>query len=275
MTEKTDEKPINVLVTVDENYLPHLNVMLSSLLFSNPHCLFHVYLLQSAVADCRLEETRRILGSRGSLFSVKVDDRKLADAPTTDRYPREMYYRIFAAQYLPSSVDRVLYLDPDLIVKGSVEELYALPLEDHLFAAASHVGPFLNKVNRIRLDIQEEGPYINSGVMLMNLRLLREEQDTEAVFRYVKEHKNALFLPDQDIISGLYPTRILPLDPFRYNMTERLFALHAPFEKDLNMTWIRENAVIIHYCGRNKPWKSNYTGQLDIFYKETVSRMNG
>ena len=55
-------------------------------------------------------------------------------------------------------------------------------------------------------------------------------------------------------------------------MTERLYQLHAPFEKDMTLDWVRKNAVIIHYCGRNKPWKENYKGILDVFYRETVAK---
>ena len=55
---------------------------------------------------------------------------------------------------------------------------------------------------------------------------MRAEQDTQAVFDYMDAHKGRLMLPDQDIISALYGQRILPLDPIRYNMTEKLFSLH-------------------------------------------------
>ena len=56
-------------------------------------------------------------------------------------------------------------------------------------------------------------------------------------------------------------------------MTERLFRQHAPFERELTEEWIRKNAAIIHYCGKNKPWKEHYNGKLNIFYNETVEKM--
>lgn len=270
MTEKTN---INVLVTLDENYLPHLNVMLFSLLHSNPDCNFDVYLLHSAIGEEALTQTRSLLAPAGRLISVPVTDMGLDDAPTTARYPQEIYYRIFAARYLPQSLDRILYLDPDIIVNGSIKELYQLPVEDYFFAAASHTGEFLRIFNGIRLEMEEDSPYINSGVMLMNLDLLRREQNYEDVFHFIEEMKSRLILPDQDIISSLYGSRIYALDTFRYNMTERLFLWHSPFEKGLDLHWVREHSVIIHYCGRNKPWKEKYLGQLDVFYRETVSRM--
>ena len=75
------------------------------------------------------------------------------------------------------------------------------------------------------------------------------------------------------MISSLYGRRILPLDPYRYNMTERLYALRTPAEWGVNLEWIRENTVIIHYCGRNKPWKKHYVGKLDFFYLDAAAAL--
>lgn len=265
---------INILVTLDENYVKYLNIMLSSLTDTNKDSFFDVYLLHSGIREKAVEKTRKILGTNGELKMIKASEDKLNDAPVTARYPKEIYYRIFAAKYLPKDLDRVLYLDPDVVVNGSIKALYSLDMGDCFFAAASHTGSFMiQKVNELRLDMDEGTPYINSGVMLMNLKKLREEQNMDEVFSFVEKRKKFLILPDQDIISSLYGSRIMPLDTFRYNMTENLYMLHAPFEKSLNIDWVRKNSVIIHYCGRNKPWKSGYVGQLDVFYHEVKERM--
>lgn len=264
---------MNILVTLNEAYIPCLNVMLTSLLQSNPDAGFDVYLLHTDIREQALRDTRALLAGRGALLPIPADPCRLQDAPTTSRYPREMYYRIFAARYLPESLERVLYLDPDVIVNGRIDSLYAMPMENQLFAAASHVTGLMQKVNELRLSMDEDSPYINSGVLLMNLALLRREQDDEAVFDFIARHKNTLLLPDQDVISSLYGRRIIALDPYRYNMTERLMALTLLEGSPLSLDWIRENTVIIHYCGRNKPWKRHYIGQLNCFYRETVDRM--
>jgi lipopolysaccharide biosynthesis glycosyltransferase len=146
-------------------------------------------------------------------------------------------------------------------------------MKDYYFAAASHIGPFVRVINGIRLDMKESTPYINSGVMLMNLSLLKKEQNFDEVFSFIDRKKSSLVLPDQDIISAIYGTKIISLDTFRYNMTENLFMLHSPFERALTLDWIRKNTTVIHYCGRNKPWKENYKGYLNIFYNEMVDDM--
>lgn len=265
---------LNLLVTLDTNYIPYLNVMLFSLLRSNPDCFVEVYLLQSSVKERDTISTKEVLGANGKLILLNADEIHLEKAPTTARYPKEIYYRIFAAKYLPKTLDRVLYLDPDLIVNGSLKELYHLPMDEYYFAAASHTGSFIRKMNEIRLDMEEDGLYINSGVMLMNLKRLRAEQNYDDVFNFIEKRKNLLILPDQDIISSLYGSKIYALDTYRYNMTERLYKLHSPFEKDLDLEWVRAHSVIIHYCGKNKPWKESYSGCLDAFWKEAAARMN-
>lgn len=264
---------INILVTLDSNYIRYLNVMLSSLLYSNPDTCFNVFILHSSIKNDELTETREILFSSNTLIPIEVSDLKLEDVPTTARYPREIYYRIFAAEFLPGDIERVLYLDPDIIINGSVKELYNMPMGDSMFAAASHIKGFMHKVNEFRLNIDEDSPYINSGVMLMNLRHLRAEQNRNEVYDFIDKNRSRLVLPDQDIISGLYGSRIIPIDPYKYNMTERLLALHPQSDVRIGVKWVRKNSTVIHYCGRNKPWKSNYVGQLGVFYKETVYRM--
>ena len=182
-----------------------------------------------------------------------------------------MYYRIFAAKYLPPTLDRILYLDPDLVVLKPLSSLYALPLNGYFFAAATHVRKVLRKLNGLRLGagFDEAGPYINSGVMLMNLSRLRAEQDTDAVFEYIRRHKNTLLLPDQDIISGLYADRIFPIDARIYNMTERLLIFGN--RDGLTPEWVAQNSAIVHYCGRNKPWKDRYNGRLGVFYERAAA----
>ena len=83
-----------------------------------------------------------------------------------------------------------------------------------------------------------------------------------------EQHRRHLWLPDQDLISGLYGDQILQLDSWKWNMTERLYAMQPGRRERVGISWVRENSAIIHYCGRGKPWKGRYLGSLDVFYKE-------
>ena len=264
---------MNLLVTLNEAYLPHLNTMLFSVLYHNPDTYFTVYLLHTSIRGERTAETRAVLGTRGELVMVEADGLGFDDAPTTDRFPKEMYYRIFAAKYLPENVDRVLYLDPDIIVNGYLRELYEMPLGENFFAAASHNGKVMRLFNGARLGLKKGTPYINSGVLLINLEKLRREQKYDEVFRYIQKKKRRLLLPDQDVISGLYGERIYELDTYIYNMTDRQYRVERLFKNQRDFEWYKNNTVIFHYCGKNKPWKEEYIGVFGNFYSETLARM--
>ena len=56
------------------------------------------------------------------ILEAKVDESFFRDFPETSRYPKQIYYRIFAAQFLPDDLERILYLDTDTIVWHSKEE---------------------------------------------------------------------------------------------------------------------------------------------------------
>lgn len=95
---------MNILVTIDRNYLPHFATMLYSLLASNPTGRFSVYVMNSTLTEDDLAYARRIIGDRGETHLVRVAEDGLADAPTTDRYPREMYYRILRRNIFRASL---------------------------------------------------------------------------------------------------------------------------------------------------------------------------
>lgn len=259
----------NVLVTLDRNYLKVLRTMLYSLSQSDSTGIFTVYVAHNSLTEDDFAALQAVL-PRTELIDVPLSEEMFQDAPISDRYPKEMYYRLFAAQYLPQELDRILYLDPDLVVINSLRSLYEIDFGDNLFAAASHIeSRTFKNFNRRRLHLSEQARYINSGVMMMNLSLLRTQQDPQQIYQFIEEHKNTLLLPDQDVVNALYADRTIFLDPLIYNLGEkylRLKNLHLPKEEKLGIDWVRQHTAIIHYYGRNKPWKEGYHGKLDVFY---------
>lgn len=259
----------NVLVTLDRNYLKVLRTMLYSLSQSDSTGIFTVYVAHNSLTEDDFAALQAVL-PRTELIDVPLSEEMFQDAPIFDRYPKEMYYRLFAAQYLPQELDRILYLDPDLVVINSLRSLYEIDFGDNLFAAASHIeSRTFKNFNRRRLHLSEQARYINSGVMMMNLSLLRTQQDPQQIYQFIEEHKNTLLLPDQDVVNALYADRTIFLDPLIYNLGEkylRLKNLHLSKEEKLGIDWVRQHTAIIHYYGRNKPWKEGYHGKLGVFY---------
>lgn len=262
--------PYHILVTLDRNYLKVLSVMLYSLSQSDPEGVYTVYVVNNTLTEEDFASLSALL-LRTELVNVQVPEDLLQNAPVSDRYPTEMYYRLFAARYLPQQLERILYLDPDLVVLHSLRSLYQIDFDGKLFAAASHIeSRTFRELNRRRLHLSEHAKYLNSGVMMMNLALLRKESP-QTILDYIQSHKATLLLPDQDVLNALYADRTVPLDPLVYNLGEkylRLKNLHLPPAEKLTLDWVRSNTAIVHYYGRNKPWKEHYRGSLGIFYHE-------
>ena len=229
-----------------------------------------MYLLSSDLAEETQQQLCRQVPAAVALHFISVPRELFEDFPETDRYPQEIYYRLAAPLLLPPELDRILYLDADIVVINPLGPLYRSDFEGKLFMACTHTRELLTRANSHRLGLEKPVPYINTGVILMELNGLRQTIDLSAVRQYALEHFDALLLPDQDILTALYGSRVKLLDSQRYNLSDRILAFYNanPLHPHHSLEWVRQNTVIIHYCGRNKPWKPGYVGILDVFFRE-------
>ncbi|MGD9569927.1 MAG: glycosyltransferase family 8 protein [Sedimentibacter sp.] len=262
---------MNLLFAIDKKFVSLLINCLKSIDRFKSAQPYHVYILNSDLTKKDIEKIKNAISSNMIIHNVYVNPDIFDDLPVTSRYPRQIYYRILAASLLPKELDRILYLDVDTVVINPLDNLYSMKFDGAYYIACTHVKSFLNKVNCIRLGIKEQKPYINSGIMLMNLKALRKHQNVNDIVEFVQENKSKLLLPDQDIISALYGEKIKLVDSLIYNLSDRILSLYnatQPYNERLGVNWVRENSVVIHYCGRNKPWNGRYMGALDVFYHE-------
>lgn len=262
---------MNILFTVNRGYMEHVIDCIHSIIRFRSKDGYDIYILHSDLQNQDQSYLTAQIGDPNTRLHFQfVEPAQFEAFPESERYPRLIYYRIFAAFLLPSGLDRVLYLDGDTIVINPLDELYQMEFNGNCFLACTHVRKFLNKVNQYRLGMEEESTYINSGVMLMNLSLLREKQDRKEVMSFVEKRGRYLTLPDQDIITALYGNQTGILDTMKYNLSDRMLsAYNSDLSHDrVDLEWIKSNTVIIHYYGKNKPWKTPYLGKLDVFYKE-------
>lgn len=260
---------IHLLVTLDEGYITQLLVLLTSVFLNNPGQRFDLYMLHSRFPAEGLARIGRYCARFGWDFRpVEVEPGLFQDAPTSRRYPKQMYYRLLAAQLLPETLERVLYLDPDILVINPLRPLWQTDLDGFLFAAAAHTGKseLAGGVNRIRLKTDHD--YYNSGVLLMNLAAGRAEIQPEELFRYVAEHGEKLLLPDQDMFNALYGGRTRPVDDIIWNYATQNHKSYALRNSGASgVAWVMEHTAILHFCGKSKPWKVNYPYRFGVLYQ--------
>lgn len=262
----------NLLFCVNQKMLGLMSACLKSLLRSGGYGYYDVFVLHSDLEESIQRAMERDFQERVTFHFLQVPEELFADFPETARYPRQIYYRLAAPLLLPRELDRILYLDVDVVVINSLRTFYEMDFESSYFVGCTHTREFLTKLNQARLQSDKAVAYINTGVLLMNLNVLRQVIRLEEISAYVREHEKALILPDQDILTALYGDKIKLADSLRYNLSDRVLNFyngsHPKEKRDVN--WVRRNTAIIHYCGRNKPWNESYTGTLGVFYRELM-----
>ena len=258
----------NILVNINKGYIRHFLTMLNSLATNNPQSEFDVYVMHTDLDDDDKAHILSMVKPNINLIYIFMDKELFKGAPKVKRYPYEIYYRIFAPMMLPESVERILYLDSDLIVHNNIDELYNMNFEGNLFIACTQIRSFVTWINRIRLTVGKNHYYMNTGVMVMNIKELRHQIDTDKIFKFIKRNGWRMYLYDQDVLFKFYGDRIKLIDPKLYNLSDRYITFYnlRTRKNKIDADWVANNNVIIHYLGRNKPWKDNYKGILKGYY---------
>lgn len=263
---------MNILVTLDSNYIYPLCVMLKSLSATNSDSYIDLYVIHSSLKDEDfLNMENALSGCDHSVHPIAVDDDIFSGFPVLGRISKETYYRLLVGELLPKNMDRILYLDPDIVINGSLAEFYSLDLKGNVIAAATHLYGIAQTANRARLAMSTKSCYINAGVMLIDLKRWRETIALDEILTFIsKKHRN-LLLADQDVVNVLFQKSTLTVDERIYNLDEKTYKFFSSSfvgEKRIDLEWVRRKSVIIHFNGKHKPWKEpDYAGKLGEFFE--------
>ena len=262
---------MNLLFCINPKFRPLLCQCLRSIVKNGGEERYDAYILHSDLTDADMDAVRAV-SDRVSCRFLSVDAGNFDGFPESSRYPRQIYYRLAAPLLLPEELDRILYLDVDTLVINPLKELYTMDFQGNYYIACTHIREALTKLNDRRLNVPDGSPYINTGVMVLNLPALRENLTMDEIRRTALQKIDSFWLPDQDLLTVLHGDKILLADTQKYNLSDRILNIYNANPKNPrhNLDWVRENTVVIHYCGKNRPWKPHYIGQLGAFYEEIV-----
>ena len=268
---------MNLLFSIDQKSIPLLFTCMHSILKNGGVKEVAAFVLHSDLSDQSIIEITRFFDSVDWHF-IYVPKEMFEGFPTVKRYPEQIYYRLAAPVLLPEEIDKVLYLDVDTVVINPLSELYEQDFENNYYLACTNTKYALTKFNQIRLGIpvEKDVPYVNTGVLMMNLHELRKIFRLEDLRDFMEKKKEMLWLPDQDILTALYGEKVKIIDQIRFNLSDRTLMLHNMKNMDnmIDLDWVRENVIIVHYFGKNKPWKENYKGLLGQLYDEIAKELS-
>ena len=262
---------MNLLFCINTKFRGLLCQCLRSIVKNGGEDRYDAYILHSDLQEADMEAIRQV-SERVVCRFITVDPRDFEGFPESDRYPRQIYYRLASPLLLPGDLDRILYLDVDTLVINPLRELYSMDFAGNYYIACTHIRETLTRFNDRRLNVPEGAPYVNTGVMVLDLQVLRKVLTMEDIRRTALEKVASFWLPDQDLLTVMHGDKILLADTQKYNLSDRILSIYNadPRHPRHDLNWVRENTVIIHYCGKNRPWKTHYVGSLGVFYRELV-----
>ena len=247
------QQPIKIIFGVDGAYSQHLAVTLVSLLENNRANRFDVLVvtLNMAEADRRRLAELAARFPNLSLAFQPFDISRYSHFRTDNHISHASYLRIFIPEILPESVEKVLYLDCDLVVRHDIAPLWQTELGDKVLAAARN--PFF--VRHDDLEMPAGADYFNAGVLVMNLKRWRELDGTARLIRFIEAHHDHLWAHDQDALNAVFCGEIRELAPHWNFQTAMLWS--EPDGLSLSYAQYRdllEDPGIVHYTTPSKPW---------------------
>ena len=256
---------MNVMYASDDNYAWLMGISMISLFENNKATNeICVYLLADKISIENLTLLRDIANEYGrELVIVDVNDLILPSSLYNSTYPKSAYSRLFAYNLLPNKVEKVIYLDCDIIVVGSLEDLYNRELNDNAFLA---VQDFLSNGYKRKIGLKKKDTYINTGVMVLNLKKFRELPITQRIASFLDKFSAAICHADQDIFNGIFQGEFSVLPPYYNVMTqvnqysyEQIMRTWRPYNyySKEDIEYAKQNPRIYHYtaCLNDiRPW---------------------
>lgn len=251
---------IHIALSSDENYVKQMSVVITSALQNkgvNDNLFFHV--LDGGVAKSSREAVLSLQNKSCKIEFLSIDDSLFnEDMPLGEAIPhvtKATYYRYLLSSLLPKN-DKILYLDVDIIILGSLAELYNTDVSDYYVAGAKDI---LFTENTKRLKVKK---YCNAGVLLFNLKKMRKDRMQEKLFAYTIQNNSKIVYGDQDVINSVLQTKIKYL-PNKYNAQVGPYTMSDEYNKLAK----KGEATIIHLIGAAKPWvPSSLSPFVDEYY---------
>lgn len=252
---------INVGFCIDDNYLMPACIMIKSMLDNNRAENIHFYTISNDLS----ENTQKCLKE---LITEKNSEIEFIELPNdiisvfsginieVSHISKATFYRLAIPYFLPVDVDKFIYTDCDVLIRGSIEALFELELNTKCIAGVKDVNAeyFAKKINVSR--------YINAGVLLIDINKWKQLYDFEQLMKKVKTicSENNLLMGDQDIINILFDNDIIYIED-RYNYQKLVFKKYAV----QNRKEVKD-AIIVHFITSMKPWKNNYVFPYTMEY---------
>jgi lipopolysaccharide biosynthesis glycosyltransferase len=264
-----DVRRVVVACAADGPYALPLAVMLRSAESRlDPAFALEVYAVDGGLSPEQRDRIERSLGSRVELHWVAPERSAFAGLPLWGRMPIATYDKLGIGRWVPSSIDKVLWLDADVLVLGDLADLWRTAdgsdavlratQDDRVPTVASRFGvtPYAS------LGLVGGAKYFNAGVMAVNLARWRAAEVEDAALSYLRRHRDRVYFWDQEALNVALAGRWEELSPV-WNWNPSNGGLDRP---SLDAATAPR---ILHFSGYLKPWRyESRSAAHDLYYRD-------
>lgn len=257
---------MNIVLSTDNKFVQHCLVTMTSIMENNKDVNF--YVITNGLSDFNTE----ILVKQANKYNCQlkylyvkneiIDKLPMPQNKNLRHISPATYYRLFIDELLPKSIDKLIYLDCDMIIRGSLKKLWETPLDDYVMAAVFQNQNWAIKNDAFkRLSIPSQFGYFNAGTLLINLQNWRKECIQEKLLKFLHDNYEKIICHDQDVLNAILYNKTICISPVWNMLTE----FYVSKEKDINcgctsftaseIEEYQKKAIIIHFVSRPKPWE--------------------
>ena len=261
---------IHIACCSNEKLAPMFGVVVTSVGINVTSDDVMMYLLHNGLKDRTVKRLQKIADRYNvGLKFLEIDLEILKDCPVDEKIHYGnimMYARLLLPSKLPN-LDKVIYLDCDLVVCKDLKSLWETDVNDVAVTMAPDL-LYQDKATLSRLGINNN--YLNSGVIVMNLDYWRKHDVMKRLLAYISDKGNELIYNDQDSLNAILHDERRQL-PVKYNVTPHYFLKNPdnyPKEMHEEIRDARINPIIFHFLGKIKPWSLGcYLPGKELFMK--------
>nr|WP_230082463.1 MULTISPECIES: lipopolysaccharide 3-alpha-galactosyltransferase [Providencia] len=246
---------LHISYGIDRNFLYGCGISIASLLKNNEDIsfCFHVF---TDYFDSEQEALFRELAEqyKTSIKIYLVDCEQLKSLPSTKNWSYATYFRFIIADYFSEQLERIIYMDADIMCQGSLSDLLHIEFKENQVVAAVPERDsdwWKKRADALGIPSIANG-YFNAGFLILNLVSWKENDISLKAMNLLSqdEVKAKISYLDQDILNMLLTGKIVYLDQ-KYNTQ---YSINYELQDGRKENPITSSTILIHYIGPTKPW---------------------
>lgn len=276
---------LNVLFASDNNYTPFLSIAIVSLLKNNQNEFneINIFILDDGISEKNKENIQNLIKhfdctvtfiKTKSLNELDINimtiERNLNISSLTT------YSRLFVSDLLPENIDKILYLDCDALIVGSLKTFWDEEIDDYYCAG---VLDCINTTIKREFGFSDDETYINAGVLLINLKKWREEDVEVEFIDFMAKNQHKFYQHDQGIINNVFKDKIKVVNPkynlqihfqtFDYDLSRKFNCMETDYYSREIVEEAQKYPVFLHFCGSEyfRPWYNAEHPYAKLFRK--------